>query len=244
MRGYPAATSPICGGKFCGQNATTTSEFYQAILNIIQKNILHNYQANREEIKQRLKGLSPNSYQRQVLSENNIKAINNANSKSKNITTTEEFQAYLKYCMFNLNTCAFQTFGEIKQGFWPISELNILLKEGIISKAETTNIYANINGKESLRILEYVFQQYSKCSFNLDYDCDGIFNHKDNCPYTYNPQQADIDGDGKGNVCDDDIDGDGQKNPTGIVDDNDNIIISKRDKNADQTPLGETKEGF
>lgn len=237
MRGYPEATSPICGGEFCGLNATTTSEFYQAILNIIDKNIINKYQANWNDIQQWLKGLSTNSYQYQVLSENNIKAINNANNKSKNITNTDEFQAYLKYCMFNLNACAFQTFGEIKQGFWPISELNILVKEGIISQADTTNIYSNVNGKEAIRILEYVFQKYSNCSFNTDYDCDGIPNYKDNCPYDYNPQQKDTDGDGKGNVCDDDIDGDGQKNPIGIVDDNDNIIINKRDKNTDQNPL-------
>jgi hypothetical protein len=53
-----------------------------------------------------------------------------------------------------------------------------------------------------------------------------------------------LDGDGKGNVCDDDIDGDGEKNPLGIVDDNDNIIISLRDNTTDQTPLGNGKRGF
>jgi hypothetical protein len=139
--------------------------------------------------------------------------------------------------MFHLNACGFQSFGEIKQGFWPVSELNILYKEGVLPKEETHNVYANINGKEALTILYYVFQNFSKCSFNLDYDCDGIPNTQDNCPYDYNPNQLNLNGNGKGNVCDDDIDGDGQKNPIGIVDDNDNIIISKRDENADQTPL-------
>lgn len=36
-----------------------------------------------------------------------------------------------------------------------------------------------------------------------DFDSDGIMNDKDNCPYTANFDQADRDGDGKGDVCDD-----------------------------------------
>jgi hypothetical protein len=125
-----------------------------------------------------------------------------------------------------------------------VSELNVLFKEGVLSKTDTTNIYANINGKDALTILYYVFQSFSKCNFNLDYDCDGIPNAQDNCPYAYNPNQLNLNGNKKGNVCDDDIDGDGQKNPLGLVDDNDNIIIQIRDKNSDQTPLGEGKRGF
>lgn len=34
----------------------------------------------------------------------------------------------------------------------------------------------------------------------------------DNCPTIYNPNQSDIDHDGKGDDCDDDIDGDGLRN--------------------------------
>jgi len=194
MRGYPAATSPLCGGQFCGQNNTTKSEFFQSILNIIHIKILPNYQANRSDIQKRLDGLNPSSYQYQVLFEKDKQAIKNANTKSRSITTTDEFQAYLKYCMFHLEVCGFQDFGEIKQGFWPVSELNILFREGIISREDTTNVYANINGRDALTILYHVFQNLSKCNFNLDYDCDGIPNHLDNCPYDYNPNQFDLRG--------------------------------------------------
>ncbi|MBW2988048.1 thrombospondin type 3 repeat-containing protein, partial [Candidatus Woesearchaeota archaeon] len=41
-----------------------------------------------------------------------------------------------------------------------------------------------------------------------DKDQDGIPNIEDNCPDDANPDQADMDGDGKGDACDDDIDGD------------------------------------
>lgn len=37
---------------------------------------------------------------------------------------------------------------------------------------------------------------------NIDTDGDGILDNADNCPSTYNPDQADRDGDGVGDVCD------------------------------------------
>jgi hypothetical protein len=40
-------------------------------------------------------------------------------------------------------------------------------------------------------------------------DGDGIPDYRDNCPHAYNPDQLDTDGDGMGDVCDDDIDNDG-----------------------------------
>ena len=48
----------------------------------------------------------------------------------------------------------------------------------------------------------------------LDFDSDGIPDFRDNCPITANPDQADGDGDGLGDVCDDitDSDGDGVAN--------------------------------
>ena len=35
-----------------------------------------------------------------------------------------------------------------------------------------------------------------------DTDCDGVPDHKDNCPYVYNPDQTDSSGDGVGDACD------------------------------------------
>ena len=45
-----------------------------------------------------------------------------------------------------------------------------------------------------------------------DADADGVEDVDDNCPYTPNPQQIDIDDDGQGDECDDDMDGDGVMN--------------------------------
>jgi hypothetical protein len=45
-----------------------------------------------------------------------------------------------------------------------------------------------------------------------DVDLDGVLDEDDNCQTTQNPDQADVDDDGFGDVCDDDIDGDGLAN--------------------------------
>ncbi|MBL4674544.1 MAG: thrombospondin type 3 repeat-containing protein, partial [Arenicella sp.] len=47
---------------------------------------------------------------------------------------------------------------------------------------------------------------------DADVDNDTIANAVDNCPNTANTDQIDLDGDGLGNVCDDDADGDGMPN--------------------------------
>ena len=60
-----------------------------------------------------------------------------------------------------------------------------------------------------------------------DSDEDKIGDEIDNCPSTTNSDQSDIDGDGIGDVCDDDIDGDG------ILNDSDNCPETANEDQAD-----------
>ena len=48
-----------------------------------------------------------------------------------------------------------------------------------------------------------------QCNSESDADGDEILNEDDNCPEATNPEQEDFDGDGEGDVCDDDQDADG-----------------------------------
>lgn len=56
-----------------------------------------------------------------------------------------------------------------------------------------------------------------------DSDNDGVPDSRDNCPGAANPDQADLDGDDIGNVCDDDVDGDGISNDQDSDNDNDGM---------------------
>lgn len=56
------------------------------------------------------------------------------------------------------------------------------------------------------------------CSMTDDSDGDGIVDLLDNCAFAHNPDQADLDGDGDGDACDDDLDGDGVLNDTDVCD--------------------------
>ena len=239
MAWYPS-TSTKCKWSFCGQESITISEFYQTVLNIIQDQIRSKYLIDWPKVKSWKKWLKKNSIQMKVLNQANISAIDKAEWKAWYAQTNDEFQAWLKYCMYNLSACNFQPFGVIGTWYWPVSELNILYKEWIISIEDAQKVASFLNMKwdEAIRIFSAVYDNYASCSFNVDYDCDWITNGDDNCPYVFNQNQYDLDGDWIWNVCDEDIDWDWKKNPVWIVDDNNHILISLWDNNLDQTPLG------
>jgi hypothetical protein len=63
----------------------------------------------------------------------------------------------------------------------------------------------------------------SKCNCLQDCDCfdtdnDSVCDWADNCPQVYNPHQTDSDGDGIGNVCDEDCPNLDGLNPAGLID--------------------------
>lgn len=231
MRWYPLETSPICAGEFCGERYTTKAEFLQVIMNMIAKYLYPIYSLNWNTVNTRVNDLNSRSYAYKNLSETDIKTIKTRSKECGkqicSLQSADELNIYLKYCMFNLNECGMIPFDKIKEWFWPVAELNILYRQQMISLNDAVkyNIWTLIDGKLAVEILSKI-NSLIGCSFNNDYDCDGIDNAQDSCPTTYNPQQKDYDKDGIGDVCDDDVDNEWIKNPIGIVDDNWNVNIA------------------
>ncbi|MEI6673023.1 MAG: thrombospondin type 3 repeat-containing protein [bacterium] len=207
------------------------------MINILAKYSFKDITLNWKEVNTRINKLKTDSYEAKNFTSEDKK---NIIEKSKTCDSTcalqnsNEVNLYLKYCMFNIVKCSMQEVGKIKQGYWPVAELNLLYHQNIINidQNQRVNIDKNIDGKT---VLETLFKLNGKisCTFNNDYDCDGITNKKDSCPNRYNPSQKDTDGDTIGDVCDNDIDNDTIKNPVGIVDEEGKIDIAKRTKNMD-----------
>lgn len=238
MRWYPEQTSPICSGDFCWARNTNQAEFIQVIINLLAKYIYQDYRANRASIQSRVQSLTQNSYADRYIDDADRVIIQDAAQECPQWTCTirnaAAFKTYIKYCMFNLNACDMRTFGQIGQAYWPVAELNILYKQDIIDaqRAIRTDIYGNIDGQTMLDILYKIYGNI-QCTFDDDYDCDGIKNAQDNCVYDYNPTQKDSDNNQVWDVCDDDIDGDGIKNPQWIVDETGRINVRLLADNKD-----------
>jgi len=92
---------------------------------------------------------------------------------------------------------------------WDISDLNIVV---FVQNYTSKEVYQ----AEAGRVNE----------MNNDTDDDGVVNSEDNCPDTYNPDQADIDSDGAGDACDacDNANVYVLGNVTGDVEDNEPVI--------------------
>ncbi|MBO4203786.1 hypothetical protein J5893_03050 [bacterium] len=92
----------------------TRSEFFQALLNLVDDKLYVRHSASRKEIKSWLASLSKTSYAYQTLTTKDIQTIQNIPlsttkvSQSVTLQSLDEFNAYLKYCMFNLQSCGFQ----------------------------------------------------------------------------------------------------------------------------------------
>jgi hypothetical protein len=83
--------------------------------------------------------------------------------------------------------------------------------DGILDGADADPLYASSGGDSDF---DGIIDSLDSCPFDSenDFDKDGVCGNVDNCPYVSNPGQADLNGDGWGDVCDD-IDGD-------LIDDN------------------------
>jgi gliding motility-associated-like protein len=99
--------------------------------------------------------------------------------------------------------------------------------------ADVTNARVKVEGNNN------IFYAINTTDFTIrivdDIDGDGILNSLDNCPEIANADQADLDNDGIGDVCDDDIDGDGVLN----TEDNCVDVANPSQGDADNDGIGD-----
>ena len=74
---------------------------------------------------------------------------------------------------------------------------------------------------------------------STDEDDDGVDDEVDNCPFLFNPDQGDNDGDGIGDLCDDDDDNDGVLD----VDDNCPLVVNSDQLDTDGDGQGDECDG-
>lgn len=223
MKWYPLQTSLFCPGKFCGSTIARYDEMVESIYRLLSPNIFPTYTADRQAITQRV---SASGIQ---LSVPELATLATAKKRCNTgpcvLEHPEELDLYMLYCAWQADRCGLPAYRDYGSVILKQVKLAVLVQANIIPEVDAHRFQPNSFVPWSV-LQSYVpaVQHGLACTPETDYDADGVPNERDNCPYTYNPNQRNTDADTLGDVCDDDIDGDGVSNAVGVVDDAGNLI--------------------
>ena len=236
MTWYPKLSSPFCPGRFCGTNTLTRWEFSQAIIKFYGEDLYSLASIDRNDFSSWIdeSGVVLDESSKTVLDE----ARGACSSDSCWISSSDQFDLYIKYCRNNLNACGMQSTSSIWEWEVSIVPTNILFDLNLVRR-ETINDLGKFDAVPSsvfLDIMDSIIRQ-SNCQWSNDEDDDGVVNDEDNCAFEYNPRQADMDGDNMWDVCDYDIDWDGSLNIPWVVDDRWNLYFARVWDSADNCIL-------
>jgi hypothetical protein len=132
-------------------------------MNILTKYIYDKININRKEVNDWFEKLDTQGYVYKTLNQQDAQNIHDGVVACKTppciLQKPEDVNTYLKYCMFNLEKCGMAPIGKIKQGVWPVAELNLLSKQNIISvdQAGTYQIDKMVEGKKVIETLANIY---------------------------------------------------------------------------------------
>lgn len=107
-------------------------------------------------------------------------------------------------------------------------------------KAEDDLIKHNVYYQTGAQLTLLLADNTAPLVCEIDSDNDGVLDENDNCPQVYNPDQADSDSDGIGDVCEADADADGDGVNNGI--DNCPLVYNPDQADSDSNGIGDACE--
>lgn len=217
MNGYPKSTSPYCPGKFCGSSFLTWSEFAESLVRLIGPTVRDEYPIDWRAVAVRAKDSPAVTFtQRARVAE----ALRRCPQDACPAINGEEFDLWLRRCTREGSACGVTAYRWFAKDGAVTAKLNVLMRAWVIEENMLGAWSFSLVSRSIAEQIVPVLQGALQCTEGVmqDGDRDSIADREDSCPEQYDPLQADLDRDGRGDVCDTDVDGDGIGNGSWLVD--------------------------
>lgn len=212
MQWYPRTTSPFCPGKFCGNANTIAIDAAEAVIALMREQI-----ARSEKLP--VNSILVTQQENPFLTVNQLQLLSELKKRCEVWVCTVQSDAELQLVMNRWNQSTVSApYAESR--WWRIQ---VLLRRIGVERWWVSSLQALQQNQidDLLSPISRTFgcSEVSEWDDNqIDSDSDGIVDHLDLCPRSYDPLQRDQDADSIGDVCDDDVDGDGESNVLWVID--------------------------